>query len=103
LPDLRIQGSTAQQRKTGMVLVVLGCRQTFPIRHCDQGGKDESRSISEGLPVMMQEINPESPTGRAFGAMFDSMCKVVSACLPIFDQAMESLREGVSGGWGPSR
>jgi hypothetical protein len=78
----------------GMFLVIFGVQIDHPY----------SYSVYQGvLPALVQENNPESPIGRAYGAMFDNMCRVVSACLPIFDQAMHSLRQGVPGGWGPSR
>jgi hypothetical protein len=45
------------------------------------------------LPDLMQDATIESAAGRTSGAMLDSMCRVMSLCLPIFDRAMQSLAE----------
>ncbi|MGD0236241.1 MAG: hypothetical protein ABSC55_17105 [Syntrophorhabdales bacterium] len=55
------------------------------------------------LPAIMQDTALESAAGQAYGAMLDSMCRVVSICLPIFDRAMQSLTEGIHGRLDSSR
>lgn len=55
------------------------------------------------LPVIMKDTALEAAAGRAYGAMLDSMCRVMFVCLPIFDRAMQSLAEGVRGGLDSSR